>query len=254
MEVMVQIDVVKGPGRGKSFSVPGAGFSIGRSTEPDDVACALMDDLSVSRRHAVGRLEGERIVLEDWPGYCSKAGLIIGGKRMAALSLALGEPVTLGRTTLVFRKPGVGRGVGLKLLPVWRRWACVGVLLLVVAAGTVAWSNRNGGRMPETVGRSVERAWEARCSGELEDAIRLLQETRQRERQNEGVSAMERECQRYARLFEGPRRLEESLRLDEAKDAWTKVALSMRADDPLRNWVETGCVARLSRQITELRP
>jgi hypothetical protein len=32
------------------------------------------------------------------------------------------------------------------------------------------------------------------------------------------------------------------------------VALEMPANDPLRAWVETGCVARLSRQLAELRP
>ena len=111
-----------------------------------------------------------------------------------------------------------------------------------------------GGTVQGKTGLGMEQAWIARCSGDLEDAIRLLRETRGQEGNNEGAAALERECQRYARLFEGPRRLEESLRLDEAKDAWARVALGMRADDPLRSWVETGCVARLSRQLIELRP
>ena len=36
--------------------------------------------------------------------------------------------------------------------------------------------------------------------------------------------------------------------------AWARVAIDMQPDDPLRTWVETGCVARLSRQLAELRP
>ncbi len=255
MGKIVQFEVVKGPARGKQFHVPGAGFTIGRSIEPDDVTCALMDDVSVSRRHAVGRLEGNNLVLEDWPGNPSKAGLIVGGKRLSAVALAVGETVTLGRTTLAFRLPDEKRDSGLRLPPVWRRWLSVGALLALMAVGTAAWSAKIGKPAPEAAAeKGVEQAWSARCSGDLEDAIRLLQENRSSEKNNEGTAALERECQRYARLFEGPRKLEESLRLDEAKDAWTRVALGMRADDPLRSWVETGCVARLSRQLAELRP
>jgi hypothetical protein len=254
METMIKIEVVKGPERGKTYCVPRTGFSIGRSTEPDEVSCALMDDVSVSRRHAVGRMEGDRIVLEDWPGHPSKAGLVLGGRRLATLSLAVGEMVTLGRTSLVFRLPGDGRSRGLNLPPVWRRWLCVGALLAMMAAGTAAWRGRMGGAVQASAGNGMDQAWSARCSGDLEDAIRLLRETQVQKGPNEGAVALERECQRYARLFEGPRKLEESLRLDEAKDAWARVALGMRSDDPLRNWVETGCVARLSRQLAELRP
>jgi hypothetical protein len=199
-------------------------------------------------------MEGDRIVLEDWPGHPSKAGLVLEGRRQATLSLAVGEMVTLGRSTLVFRLPGGGRRLGLNLPPVWRRWLCVGALLAMIAAGTAAWSGRRGGSVQKTEGHGLEQAWSARCSGDLEDAIRLLRETRVQKGNREGNVAMERECQRYSRLFEGPRKLEESLRLDEAKDAWARVALGMRTDDPLRSWVETGCVARLSRQLAELRP
>ncbi|MFO7535235.1 MAG: FHA domain-containing protein [Kiritimatiellia bacterium] len=253
MDNGIQIEVVNGPGRGTIFTVPGSGFSLGRSTEPDEVSCALMDDVSVSRRHAVGRVEGDRIVLEDWPGCPSKAGLIVGGQRVARVTLAAGETVVLGRTSLAFH-PLNAKNRPRQLSPFRRRWLGVFLFLAIVGGVTAAVAGRAKTVSELNPRQEMDQAWSARCSGELEDAVRLLREARQGKEPGEGAAAMERECQRYARLFEGPRRLEEALQLDEARDAWTRVALGMRPEDPLRAWVETGCVARLSRQLAELRP
>lgn len=192
-------------------------------------------------------------MLEDWPGHPSKAGLMVGGKRLTALSLATGETVTLGRTTLAFHVAEAGKGLRLAISPFHKRWLGVFLFLIMVTAGTAALRTRPVATQVGSEDRNMERAWAARCSGDLEDAIRVLQVAGP-EKKDKGAEALQRECQRYERLFEGPRRLEESLRLDEARDAWQKVALAMRADDPLRTWVETGCVARLSRQLAELRP
>jgi pSer/pThr/pTyr-binding forkhead associated (FHA) protein len=251
MEALIQIDVLKGPEKGKIFQVPVEGFTIGRSPEPAEITCALMADVSVSRRHAVGRVEGDRVVLEDWPGQPSKAGILVGGRRVETVAVAPGEPVTLGRTTLAFRWPGKRRGLEMKMPPVWRRWLAITAILALTVAGAAAWSSRSGDVAGEKRD-GMEKAWSARCGGDLEEALKTLRELPAEEKA--GQAALTRECQRYARLFETPRRLEESLRLDEARDAWAKVALEMRADDPLRAWVETGCVARLSRQLAELRP
>lgn len=253
MDKLIQIEVVNGPARGTVFNVPGSGFSIGRSAEPEEVTCALMEDVSVSRRHAVGRVEGDRFVLEDWPGHPSKAGLIVGGQRVARVSLAAGETVVVGRTSLAFRsaKENIRSN---RLSPFRRRWLGVFLFLAIVGGVTAAVGGKAKSVSDSTARQEMEQAWSARCSGELEDAVRLLGQARRGREPHEGAVAMERECQRYARLFEGPRRLEEALQLDEARDAWARVALGMRPEDPLRAWVETGCVARLSRQLAELRP
>jgi hypothetical protein len=253
MEKLIQIDVVKGPEKGKVFQVPVDGFSIGRAIELAEVTCALMADVSVSRRHAVGRVEGDRVLLEDWPGHPSKAGIVVGGRRVSSTTVAAGEPVTLGRTTLAFRWPGRRRGLEVKVPPVWRRWLGVLAVLIVTVAGAAAWSGRAGG-VSEAAPTAMEKAWTARCGGDLQDALKTLRESPESADRSEGRTALQRECQRYSKLFETPKRLEESLRLDEARDAWAKVALDMQPNDPLRTWVETGCVARLSRQLAELRP
>jgi hypothetical protein len=254
MNEMIQIEIVKGPAKGKVFQVKSSQFSIGRSPEPGEIDCALMDDASVSRRHAVGRVEGGRVILQDWPDHPSKAGLVAGGRRVETVSLTEGEPVTLGRSTLVFRLAGKGTKSPFKLTPVWRRWLMVMALLIVTVTGTAALSGRHVAAAGQGAAAEMDKAWQARCSGDLEDAMRVLQNSSQDGSQHEGAIALERECRRYAKMFDGPRRLEESLRLDEARDAWSRVAMEMRPEDPLRTWVETGCVARLTRQLAELRP
>jgi hypothetical protein len=254
MDGMIQIEIVKGPSKGKVFRVKGSGFSIGRSPEPGEIDCALMEDMSVSRRHALGRVEGGRFILEDWPDHPSKAGLMAGGKRVDKVSLAEGEPVTVGRSTLVFKLAVDNKKSSFTLPPVWRRWLFVTAMLMLTALGTAAWSSRREPGGGQGAVNELDTAWSARCSGDLEDAVRVLRNAKQDGKKNAGADALEQECKRVARLFEAPRRLEESLRLDDARDAWQQVALNMRPEDPLRTWVETGCVARLTRQLQELRP
>ena len=253
MEKLIEIEVVKGPEKGKVFRVPVEGFTIGRSTEPAEVTCALMADVSVSRHHAVGRVEGDRVVLEDWPGYPSKAGILVSGRRLSPATVSPGEPVTLGRTTLAFRWPGKRRGLDMTVPPVWKRWLSVLTVVAITVAGARAWSGRAGGAA-QAPSAAMEKAWSARCGGDLQEALATLREAPKSEGTGGGQDALARECKRYSKLFETPKRLEESLRLDEARDAWARVAMDMRPDDPLRTWVETGCVARLSRQLAELRP
>lgn len=253
MDGFIQIEIVKGPAKGKVFRVKSSRFSIGRSPEPAEIDCALMEDASVSRRHAIGRVESGRVILEDWPDHPSKAGLVARGRRLDKVTLNDGEAITVGRSTLVFRLTGEKKASPFKG-SAWQRWLMVLALLAITGVGSLAWSQCREPRNGQGTAGEMEAAWSARCSGDLEDAVKVLRNAKSEGKRREGSEALERECKRYARLFEGPRRLEESLRLDEARDAWSRVAMEMRPEDPLRTWVETGCVARLTRQLADLRP
>ena len=255
MNPTIRIEVVKGPEQGRVFEVPSGGFTIGRASREDAVDCALTQDMSVSRHHARGHVTGARLVIEDWPEQPSKAGVIVQGERVSQARLSDGDSVTLGRTVLVFRLMGSApRRVRVKLSPAIRRWAGVGLFLALLTAGAAVSRGLTGGTGADSKNNGMERAWTARCGGDLQDAMRLLRDARHDGGRHGEVEALERDCRRYAKLFEEPWRLEESLRLDEARDAWTRLALGMPEGDPLRLWVETGCVARISRQLAELRP
>ncbi len=255
MNPTIRIEVVKGPEQGRVFEVPSGGFSIGRAVREDAVDCALVRDMSVSRHHARGHVTGTRLVIEDWPEQPSKAGVIVQGKRVDTAVLSDGDSVTLGHTVLVFRlTASVSRRFRIKLSPAMRRWAGVGLFLSLLMAGTAVSRGLTGGTGADSENNGMEKAWTARCGGDLQDAMRLLGDSRHGGGNPGEVEAFERDCRRYAKRFEEPRRLEESLRLDEARDAWMRLALSMPEGDPLRLWVETGCVARISRQLVELRP
>ena len=72
---------------------------VGRSSELDMV---LVEDM-VSRKHAKLTTAGDQIVIQD---LGSTNGTFVDGQPIRRISLTDGTRVTLGRTTLVFRRDG----------------------------------------------------------------------------------------------------------------------------------------------------
>jgi FHA domain-containing protein len=69
--------------------------TIGRG-EPNDLA---LDNLSVSRKHAIMRKRGEALMLED---LGSENGLVVRGRRMKHVELRPGDEVKIGKYTLAY--------------------------------------------------------------------------------------------------------------------------------------------------------
>ena len=97
------VRVVAGPDAGKAFLV-----------RPDDPSPALvgkgpactvlLTDPEVSRRHASLEAEGAALRIVD---LGSTNGTFVNGQPVRRVTLADGTQVTLGRTTLVFRRDGI---------------------------------------------------------------------------------------------------------------------------------------------------
>jgi len=196
-------------------------------------------------------VENGRILLEDWPDPPSKAGLLVRGKRVPSARLVSGETVTLGRSTLVFH---LGARPRVRRLPAVREWRLPVAFLAAGLAGAAAVRSVAAGRAAAVEPDRLVLAWSARDAGELRQAVQLLEEPAALAVRTPEAETLVRDCRRNERQFETPRRLEESLRLDEARDAWARLALGMPEGDPLRAWVETACVARISRRLAEMRP
>ena len=60
----------------------------------------VLNDPTISRRHAIIKREGAHYVIED---LGSQVGTLVNGKRIQSSPLHNGDTVTLGDTSLVFR-------------------------------------------------------------------------------------------------------------------------------------------------------
>jgi pSer/pThr/pTyr-binding forkhead associated (FHA) protein len=90
--------VVDGPLEGRRFELGAAETTLGR-----DGATIEIDDPELSRRHAAVRAAGEAIEIEDLQ---SLNGTFVNGERLtAARTLAGGDTVKIGKTTLRFEVP-----------------------------------------------------------------------------------------------------------------------------------------------------
>ena len=92
---------ISGKYQGGEYPLSDAGeLLIGRSSEQDMV---LIEDM-VSRKHAKLTLAADQIVIAD---LGSTNGTFVNGQPVRRVTLADGTQVTLGRTTLVFRRDGI---------------------------------------------------------------------------------------------------------------------------------------------------
>lgn len=91
------IEIVDGPDRGAKFQVLSGQIKIGRGEENDIV----LNDPRCSREHAVITISPQAIFIED---LNSQNGITVDGQKSPRSFLTNGSRVSLGSTTLVFKK------------------------------------------------------------------------------------------------------------------------------------------------------
>jgi hypothetical protein len=97
---MIQIFVMNGPDKGRSFEFKGESVSIGRDEKSD----MLMKDRSVSRRHLKIEKKGDKYFITD---LGSKNGTYVDGIRIEpkkACEVSEGIPVAVGKTFIAIGK------------------------------------------------------------------------------------------------------------------------------------------------------
>ena len=88
--------IIRGPGAGSRYRLDEPEIRIGRHPE----AHILLDDVTVSRRHALLMLVDDQVVLTD---QASLNGTYVDGERVDSHLLADGDEVQIGRFLLVFQ-------------------------------------------------------------------------------------------------------------------------------------------------------
>ncbi len=101
-DVVVQVDadtavlvVSRGPEAGQSFLLDKPLVTAGRATDAD----IFLDDVTVSRRHAEIRLDGDVFVVRD---SGSLNGTYVNGERVNEAKLHSGDEIQVGKFHLVF--------------------------------------------------------------------------------------------------------------------------------------------------------
>ena len=89
--------VTRGPGAGSRYRIEGSEMRIGRHPE----AHVLLDDVTVSRRHALLTVVDGAVVLTD---QASLNGTYVGGERVDSHVLRDGDEIQIGRFHLVFQE------------------------------------------------------------------------------------------------------------------------------------------------------
>jgi len=92
---LARLVVLDGPDAGAEFVVPPAGGGIGRG----EGSVVQLSDLSVSRAHALLRLDGETLILADAGG---KNGTLVNGKAVTEKRLAEGDEIIVGKTRMAY--------------------------------------------------------------------------------------------------------------------------------------------------------
>lgn len=93
--------IVRGPGAGSRFLLDRDETTVGRHHD----AHVLLDDVTVSRRHAVIRREGDGFAVHD---LGSLNGTYVGGARVEVERLQAGDELQVGRFKLLFVADGHG--------------------------------------------------------------------------------------------------------------------------------------------------
>jgi len=250
------LEVTAGPGKGRVFRVSGDRFIIGRGPR-DEVDVNLEPDRFVSRRHAVGHIENDEVVVNEWPDAPSKAGLMQDGVRRVTVRLKEGERLWVGSTELTFH---FAERPTMSWLQTIRRWIRRGLILLPLAAvgvGVAAmWPghpNRDDTPDPRTILEEVRNARNCSEFGRALNLLSCLDVTGESGEIREEVEHWKGECRRLQGRVGNLQELEKALRIDEARDGWQRLALEFSANDPLRIWIETNAVPRLNARLERLR-
>jgi pSer/pThr/pTyr-binding forkhead associated (FHA) protein len=89
--------IVRGPGAGSRYRIDRPEIRVGRHPE----AHILLDDVTVSRRHALLTVLEDSVVLTD---QASLNGTYVGGVRVDSHVLGDGDEVQIGRFVLLFQE------------------------------------------------------------------------------------------------------------------------------------------------------
>ncbi len=89
--------ITRGPGAGSRYLIDRAETRIGRHPE----AHILLDDVTVSRRHALLTVVDDQVVLTD---QASLNGTYVAGERVDSHLLSDGDEVQIGRFHLLFQE------------------------------------------------------------------------------------------------------------------------------------------------------
>jgi hypothetical protein len=98
--LLVRVEAVSGPDRGRVFSGAARDVTIGRS--PECTIC--LTDTDVSRCHAVLRSEGQRLLVEDLK---STNGTYLAGRTVGTEELSDGDVLEMGATLLRVGRTGI---------------------------------------------------------------------------------------------------------------------------------------------------
>jgi hypothetical protein len=96
----VRVEAVSGPDRGRVFSGAARDVTIGR--DPECTIC--LSDRDVSRRHAMLRSLGDRLLVED---LGSTNGTYVGGRTVTVRELSDSEAIEMGATILRVARTGI---------------------------------------------------------------------------------------------------------------------------------------------------
>jgi pSer/pThr/pTyr-binding forkhead associated (FHA) protein len=91
--VMAWLAVTSGPSKGKTYQLREGENTIGRSSDND----LAIEDTSISRSHAMVRVQDDRFVLVD---LGSRGGTKVGDRRLEGRTISTGGVVTVGQTRL----------------------------------------------------------------------------------------------------------------------------------------------------------
>ncbi len=91
--------VKRGPNAGSTFLIEGSSTSLGRNPGSD----IFLDDVTVSRKHAEVRRQGQEFFVHD---LGSLNGTYVNGERVDVTKLASGDEVQVGKFKLVFFASG----------------------------------------------------------------------------------------------------------------------------------------------------
>jgi hypothetical protein len=97
--------VVRGPNAGSRYLLDRAETTVGRHPDAD----IFLDDVTVSRRHAVLRLHDDLVTVTD---NGSLNGTYVNGERADARDLGTGDELQVGRFKLLFVGSGGGDALG----------------------------------------------------------------------------------------------------------------------------------------------
>ena len=88
-----------GPDAGKSFLLSAAQNVIGR----DPSAQVVLSDQTVSRRHALIRIDADRSTIAD---LGSRSGTQVDGERITGVQITVGDHIVIGQSEFTLMKPG----------------------------------------------------------------------------------------------------------------------------------------------------